>query len=396
MVRIALFIGLACCVLGGIHYYLWVRLIRDTALSGAWRLAATIALWTLAASIPASFLIGRALPWPGSRFVLWPIYVWMGLMVLLFFMFVAVDLVRLAAWLTGHVVPAVRPVFDPSRRVALARLTGGAVAIAAGVLGAVAIREAARAVGVREVRVRLPRLPAAMSGTTIVQLTDIHVGSLQGRAFVEQVVARANALAPDVVAITGDLVDGTVEDLRDAVEPLGRLRARHGVFFVTGNHEYYVSRDPISGWRSWAAELERMGVRVLHNERVSIGDDAAGYDLAGVPDWSARGYGGDHAPDLPRALAGRDTERALVLLAHQPKAVHESARHGVDLQVSGHTHGGQIWPWRYFVRLDQPIVSGLGRFGDTQIYVSRGTGTWGPPMRLGEPAEVTRIVLERA
>jgi predicted MPP superfamily phosphohydrolase len=249
-------------------------------------------------------------------------------------------------------------------------------------------------VGVRQVRVRLARLPARLHGTTIVQITDLHVGSLQGREFVEQVVEQVNALSPDVIAITGDLVDGSVERLRHAVEPLGRLRARHGTFFVTGNHEYYTSSDQRAGVAAWTAELGRLGVRVLHNERVRIGDAAAGFDLVGVPDWSARSLGHGHAPNLARALAGRSPDDEVVLLAHQPKAIREAAERGVGLQLSGHTHGGQIWPWRYLVRLDQPFVSGLHRVGDTQIYVSRGTGTWGPPMRLGEPAEITRVVLE--
>ncbi|MBI2893885.1 MAG: metallophosphoesterase [Deltaproteobacteria bacterium] len=394
MLRFALFIVIAVGIVAGLHHYLWLRLVRDTALAGGVRTAATAAICGLGAALPVSVFVGRALPWPGARIVLWPIYVWMGLMFLVFFLLLAVDATRLVGWALGQVLPPIKPSFDPGRRIALARLTGGGAALVASALGAVATRDAARAVGVQSVRVRLARLPRSMHGTTIVQLTDLHVGSLQGQEFVERVVARVNALEPDVVVITGDLIDGTVERLREAVAPIGRLVAKHGVFFVTGNHEYYVSNDQVSGWREWAEELARLGVRVLHNERVSIGQSDAGFDLAGVPDWSARAYGADHAPDLGRALAGRDRARAVVLLAHQPKAIHESARHGVDLQLSGHTHGGQIWPWRYLVRLDQPFVSGLGRVGDTRIYVSRGAGTWGPPMRLGEPAEITRVVLE--
>ncbi|HSO00071.1 MAG TPA: metallophosphoesterase, partial [Candidatus Nanopelagicales bacterium] len=222
----------------------------------------------------------------------------------------------------------------------------------------------------------------------IVQLTDVHIGPTIGREWLEGIVARVNELEPDLVAITGDLVDGRVADLREHTAPLAKLRAKHGVYFVTGNHEYY------SGADEWIEELSRLGVRVLRNERVTIGEGADSFDLAGVDDWKAGGFGGGHGPDLKRALAGRDPGREVVLLAHQPKQVVQAAEMGVGLQLSGHTHGGQIFPWGYFVRLDQPHVQGLGQHGETQIYVSRGTGYWGPPMRVGAPPEITLVELE--
>jgi predicted MPP superfamily phosphohydrolase len=204
------------------------------------------------------------------------------------------------------------------------------------------------------------------------------------------VVKRVNDLRPDVIAITGDLVDGNVDELREHVAPLGDLKAELGVFFVTGNHEYY------SGPDAWIRELARLNVRVLRNERVELERDGVTIDLAGVDDYSSRGLAQGHGPDLPRALEGRDGSRALVLLAHQPRAFVEAAKLGVGLQLSGHTHGGQIWPWNWFVRLQQPYVAGLHREGDAQIYVSRGTGYWGPPMRVAAPAEITQLVLEPA
>jgi predicted MPP superfamily phosphohydrolase len=162
------------------------------------------------------------------------------------------------------------------------------------------------------------------------------------------------------------------------------------VYFVTGNHEYY------SGAAPWCEELARLGIKVLRNERVIIGDAEASFDLAGIDDAHARDFGDGHGADLARAVHGRDPARELVLLAHQPRAVFEAVVHGVGLQLSGHTHGGQIWPWNWLVRLQQPVVAGLARFGDTQVYVSRGTGYWGPPMRLGAPAEITRVTLRTA
>src|SRR5262249_19545378 len=182
-------------------------------------------------------------------------------------------------------------------------------------------------------------------------------------------------------------VDGSVSELGNAVAPLADLKSRHGVYFVTGNHEFY------SGAESWCGELARLGVRVLRNEHVSIGGDA-GFDLAGIDDPAAHRFGG--GSDVARAVQGRDASRELVLLAHQPRAAFEADRHGVGLQLSGHTHGGQIWPWKYFVYLQQPIVAGLARARDTWIYVSCGTGYWGPPMRLAAPPEITRVVLTRA
>ncbi len=203
-------------------------------------------------------------------------------------------------------------------------------------------------------------------------------------------VRTVNDLRPDAVVITGDLVDGSVAELGAHVAPLAGLRAKHGVFFVTGNHEYY------SGVDAWLAELGRLGVRVLANERVALGEGDAVFDLAGVHDWSGRRMPGPHKPDLPKALAGRDPARPVVLLAHQPKHAREAVEHGVSLMLSGHTHGGQIWPWTALVGLDQPYVKGLHRSGRTQVYVSEGTGYWGPPMRLGSEPEITRVVLARA
>jgi predicted MPP superfamily phosphohydrolase len=372
--RIAVFLLIVVGVIGGIHTYIWFRLVRDTALPQPWRLVATIALAVLALSIPASFFLRRGL---GERaiadLIYWPAMVWLGVMFILLVVLVATDLVRLVLAIVGA-----RP-SDPARRVFLRRLWGGAIAATGAALGGVALYEAAH-LRVKDVRVPLARLPAALDGMTIAQITDVHIGPTLGRAFIEELVARTNALEPDIVAITGDLVDATPAEIGDAVQPLAGLRARRGVFFVTGNHEYYAGVD------AWLEFLPTLGIRVLRNERVAIAD---GLDLAGVDDYS-------HGQDLERALAGRDERRELVLLAHQPRAIHEAAEHGVGLQLSGHTHGGQIWPFKYLVYLQQPFVAGLARARDSWIYVSCGTGFWGPPMRLGAPPEITRLVLTRA
>lgn len=389
MSRFLTFIVVALGLLGGIHYYLWARLIRDPRISAPWGTVASSLLLLLAASIPATLILGRGRP--GIRQALsWPAYVWMGVMFLFFVALLSTDLARSVMALGRRVIGAVdqNPGL-PGRRTFVARSVASGVALVVSGLTVGAIRSARGPIGVRRVKVRLARLPRAQDGFTIAQITDVHVGGTIGRAFIEDIVRRTNAIGPDLVAITGDLVDGSVSELGDLVEPLRNLRARHGIFFVTGNHEYF--SDPAS----WFNALPRLGIRVLRNERISIGNGAGSFDLAGIDDRSAVHYGGlDSRQALSRALAGRDPEREVILLAHQPRVVFDAERFNVGLQLSGHTHGGQIWPFGYLVQLQQPFIAGLHRRGDSQLYVSRGTGYWGPPMRLAAPPEITEIHLE--
>ena len=232
--------------------------------------------------------------------------------------------------------------------------------------------------------VTLAKLPAALDGFTIVQLTDVHVGMMIGKQFLEEVVERVNALDPDVVCITGDLVDGPAAELKGEVAPLAKLRSRHGTFFTTGNHEYYAGVD------DWLPVLADLGFRILRNERVTL---APGLELAGIDDAMGYRHPG-HGADLARATAGRDPDAALVLMAHQPKQARDARKHGVDLQISGHTHGGQIWPWHHLASWQQGgLLAGHYLVGDTQLYVSRGVGYVGPPIRVGAPAEITRVIL---
>jgi predicted MPP superfamily phosphohydrolase len=383
--RFFTFIAVAVGLLAAIHYYLWARLVRDPRWTAPWGIVGGTLLSLLALSIPAALILGRG---RGElrRGLAFGGYVWLGVMFLLLTVVLSTDLLRLLAVL-GRRVAAVQP-FDAQRRTLLARVAAGATGLLASGLAAVALRSVRRPVDVRKVSVRLDRLPRAHDGFRIVQLTDVHVGPTIGRAFIEEIVARTNALAPDLIAITGDLVDGTVGDLAPAIEPLTRLRAPHGVYFVTGNHEYF------SGAEAWLSELTRIGIRVLRNERVTIGNGADVFDLAGVEDRSAVHYGGLAPKEaLARALAGRDRNREVVLLAHQPRTLLDADPFEIGLQLSGHTHGGQMWPFNFVVQLQQPFVTGLHRRGNSQIYVSCGTGYWGPPMRLGAPAEITEIRL---
>lgn len=247
----------------------------------------------------------------------------------------------------------------------------------------------ARSPSTPAVRAPVRGLSPALTGFRIVQLSDVHIGPTVSRGFVARMVAQANAQDPDLVVITGDLVDGRVEELAEAAAPLAGLRARHGVYFVTGNHEYY------SGVEGWMAHLPTLGIRVLRNERVHITREGHGFDLVGVDDLFGSMAPG-HGIDLEAALRGRDPAVPAILLAHQPTVVRQAAAMGIALQLSGHTHGGQIFPFNFLVSLVQPWMHGLHRVGDTWLYVHRGTGYWGPPIRVGAPGEVARIELTPA
>ncbi|MBK3584126.1 metallophosphoesterase, partial [Streptomyces sp. MBT57] len=234
---------------------------------------------------------------------------------------------------------------------------------------------------VKRVTVPLAKLPRAAHGFRIAVVSDIHIGPILGRAHTRRIVDTINSTSPDLVAVVGDLVDGSVADLGSAAEPLAGLRSRHGSFFVTGNHEYF------SGAEQWVNHVRELGLIPLENARVELG----GFDLAGVNDIAGETEG--QGPDFGRALGDRDRSRAAVLLAHQPVVIHDAVEHGVDLQLSGHTHGGQLWPGNYLAELANPTVAGLERYGDTQLFVSRGAGAWGPPVRVGAPADITVVQL---
>ncbi|WP_432155378.1 metallophosphoesterase [Streptomyces sp. bgisy153] len=273
------------------------------------------------------------------------------------------------------------PAPAPSRRLFVSRvLAGTAVAVAVGTVG-YGTYGVLRGPSVKRVTVPLAKLPRAAHGYRIAVVSDIHLSPVLGRGFAEKVVETVNATQPDLIAVVGDLVDGSVKDLGPAAAPLSRLTARHGSYFVTGNHEYF------SGAEQWVEEVRRLGLRPLENDRTEM----PWFDLAGVNDVAGEREG--RGPDFARALDDRDPARACVLLAHQPVQVHEAVRHGVDLQLSGHTHGGQLWPGNLVAAAANPTVAGLERYGDTQLYVTRGAGAWGPPTRVGAPSDITVVEL---
>jgi uncharacterized protein len=399
-----------------LHGYLWWRLVRSTTRRGRVRRRLTLALLLLAV-LPLLAVLLRG-DGAGEVAIDWVGFSWLGLAFYTFLTLLVLEPVRLLLrpWSRSRradvveapvaVVPSGaapeqldpgtgatavgedRGVVDPSRRLFVARglaLTAGAVALGTAGTGAYLANAAPV---VRRVPVTLAGLDPALDGLRIVTFSDGHLSTTYGGRRFERVVELVNAQRPDVVAIVGDLVDGDVDDLREEVAPLADLVSEQGVYFVTGNHEYFVDTT------AWLRHLPTLGVRVLRNERVAIRRGGASFDLAGIDDRTADRSGlPGHGADLDAALDGRDDGTPVVLLAHQPVMVEQARAAGVELQVSSHTHGGQLWPFDYAIRLDQPAVQGRSRVGDTQLYVTPGVGFWGPPMRIGARPEVSVIEL---
>ncbi|WP_089015851.1 metallophosphoesterase [Micromonospora inositola] len=407
----ATFVGFAVLVTALIHLYLWKRLVRDTTGPGRWRRFGGTATLLLALLVPATMAGTRG----GVYWLAWPGYLWLAVMFYLLVLLLALEaptavaklvLRRRAAVaepttaapepaLVGAAGPAEPPAaaavdqpdHDPARRLLLAR--GAAIfagLTAAGITG-YGVRTAMGPPQLDRVRIPLAKLPRSMDGLRIATVSDIHLGPLRGRAHTERIVEMINRLDADLVAVVGDLVDGSVAELGEAAAPLRDLRSRYGSFFVTGNHEYY------SGVEEWVQEVDRLGLRVLQNQRQEIRARGGVLDLAGVNDVTAAGTGLAAPADYAAALGDRDPSRPVVLLAHQPVAAHEAAKFGVDLQLSGHTHGGQMVPFNYLVKLQQPVVSGLGEVDGTKVYVTNGAGFWGPPVRVGAAPQVTLVEL---
>ncbi|MFE4332991.1 metallophosphoesterase [Streptomyces sp. NPDC056831] len=406
-------------LLVGVHRYLWRRFVGDTTAEGsALRAAGTVAAYLLPLLSIGALVAGRTgAPFWLQRVLAWPGYLWLAALLYLTLALLVGEVVRpiLRRMLAGRanrsnrsnrssatkvltpeaagapaapaagILVADAPVADtlaaPTRRLFVARAVGGAAAVAG--LGTVGhgTYGVLRGPRVKRITVPLARLPRSAHGFRIAVVSDIHLGPILGRAHTQRIVDTINRTQPDLVAVVGDLVDGTVADLGPAAEPLARLSARRGSFFVTGNHEYY------SGAAQWIDHVRELGLHPLENARVEID----GFDLAGVNDIAGESEG--KGPDFDRALGDRDRTRAAVLLAHQPVVIHDAVAHGVDLQLSGHTHGGQLWPGDFIAGLANPTVAGLDRYGDTQLYVSRGAGAWGPPVRVGAPSDITVVEL---
>jgi uncharacterized protein len=348
-------------ILGSAHYYIWLRFVHAAHLPSPWNAIATLAIISLAPSLPIATFALRGMERERAKPIKWFAYTWFGLAV---YLLVAAFLTNLACAITGLGTRT-------------AALIGVSAALVTVIYGVIHMR---RGPFVKRKQIALADLPAGAEGYTIAQLTDVHIGPLLGEQFAAKVVERVNALAADLIVITGDLVDGHLEELRRHIEPLRELSARDGVYAVTGNHEYYWNAP------AWLEHLRSLGIRILRNEHVTIRDS---FELAGVDDSTA-------SEDVPRALAGRNPALPVVLLAHHPRTIERAVANGVDLQLSGHTHGGQLLPLGWLSRLFEPHVAGLARFGKSLLYVSEGTGFWGPPMRIGTSSEIALLTLVRS
>ncbi len=366
-------------VLAGLFAYIGARLLWPLPL--AWALVGGVGLVVLFGllMLPLVALAGHRDRHPQGP-LMWAGWIGVGLFSSLLVLTLLRDGVLAGAALLGHA--GALPRIDVA-----SALMVPALALAASGIG---FFNARRRPAVRRVEVPIEGLPAALDGFTIAQVTDLHVGPTIRRDFVERVVDAVNAVDADMVALTGDLVDGSVAALAPHVAPLARLRARHGVFGVTGNHEYY------SGADAWVAEFRRLGIDMLMNEHRLLRHGDASLAAAGVTDPSAHHFDPARRSDAAQALAGAPADAVRLLLAHQPRSADGGEQAGADLQLSGHTHGGQFVPWNWFVPLQQPYTAGLHRHGRLWVYVSRGTGYWGPPKRLGAPSEITQIVLRPA
>jgi predicted MPP superfamily phosphohydrolase len=364
------------------HVYVGARLIPDALLGGAGSAAAILLLALSCILIPLGMLARSSMhaPW-GDR------NAWVGLFAMgLFSSLFVLTVIRDALLLLGWLATLPLDVSPPWR--ALRQVSAWAVALLALCGTLVGLVNARRRARIVDVDVPISNLPPDLDGFTIVQISDIHVGPTIKRNYVRAIVDAVNGLLPDMVAITGDVVDGSVEQLADHTRPLGDLRAPYGVYLVTGNHEYY------SGVTPWVAEFRRLGLRVLMNEHAVIHPLGLPMVVAGVTDYGAGAYDPRHGSSPAGALAGAPADaRPRILLAHQPRSAAAAEALGFNLQLSGHTHGGQFFPWGYFVRFQQPYTAGLHRLGNMWVYVSRGTGYWGPPKRLGAPSEITRLRL---
>ncbi|HEY3052299.1 MAG TPA: metallophosphoesterase [Thermoanaerobaculia bacterium] len=313
-------------------------------------------------------LVRRTDPLRKRSFLHWTGYATLGIFSLLLVLVALSDVLRLSLLLMHFAIN--------SRAISFGVLAATAALSLVGLFQA-------RCPRIKRVSIALDNLPEDLDGYRIVQWSDVHVGPTIQRRFVQTLVDRTNAIGADAIAITGDLVDGYLDELRDQVEPLADLRARDGVFYVTGNHEYY--------WRAseWIKEFERLGLIFLKNEHLLV---RSGLVMAGVTDPAGRDT---HKQDVGKALADAPGDAVKILLSHRPQTARAASKLGVDVQLSGHTHGGQFFPFNLLIRFFQPIVAGLHRVGRTWLYVSRGTGYWGPPSRLGVHGEITVITLRR-
>lgn len=383
-----IFFSAVTIIVLSIHYYLWLRLIRDTGLSDLYKDIGTYSLIAFTLSFPIALLVDRILPLKYSFHLLWLSYLWLGVMMLLFFLLFSIDMIKIVIYIFQKLTMAGEEIANPERREFVSGLIASAASTIVLISSGIGVKNYYSNAVVKKFKVALKGLPEALKGFKIVQISDLHLGQMMTKKTLEQVVDQVNSLKPDLIAITGDLADGSTAKLLNEANPLKNLKAEKGIYFVTGNHEYY------SGVENWTFAIDKMGIKVLNNENIKIRREDDYFYLAGVTDHEGKNFGREHASDFEKALSGLENGKKKILLAHQPIAVQKASEYGADLVLAGHTHGGQIWPFNYFVYLQQPYLKGFYDYNGTKLYVNQGTGCWGPPVRLGSKNEITQIILD--
>jgi len=386
-ITLFIFFSLFAVAVFSVHYYIWNRLIKSTRIKNNYKKYLTALLILLGLSFPVSFGLAKIVPYNISFYLLWFGNLWLGMMLLYLFTFLFIDILRLFFYLFNKFSKNSNS-YNPERR----EFIKNSIAVGASgiVLGAtvLSVKKYYDIAIVKKLSLEIKNLPDSFKGFKIVQISDIHIGQIMRKNTLKEIVEQVNTLKPDLIAITGDLADGSVGYLFDEITPLKNLRAKNGVFFVTGNHEYY------SGVEQWIEAVKKLGIRVLENENIKIVKKNQELSLIGTNDHEAGRFGEKHAPDFKKAFNNIDKRNVKILLTHQPVDIEKASQYGVDLMLTGHTHGGQIWPFGYLVVLQQKYLKGYYKYEDTHLYVNQGTGCWGPPMRLGTENEITEIILD--
>jgi len=394
-----LFLITAVLVIGLIYGFFGFRIIKPLPLGTGWKTGLWAMLVSCFAALVLAVITRYRLPdhWITPS-LFWVAYTCLGFMTLIFPGILLKDVCMGTYYLIHNLfskngkqnrdnLESKAGGMDPSRRIFLTNAGNAALTGAAMVLTGYGVNRATRQPDVIRVDVPIKGLPDPFRGFTILQISDLHISMTLKEKYVRKVVTRASREQADMIVFTGDMADGHEKDMGKDARPLSDLDAPFGKYFVTGNHDYY------SGALSWLNRIERLGFIPLINEHRIIEKESAQIVLAGITDYRAGRIMPDHASDPGKALKGAPLSMPRIMLAHQPKSIFKTDSLGVDLMICGHTHGGQYIPWNCLVRLDQPYVHGLHRHNATQVYVSRGTGYWGPPLRIGAPPEITVLRL---
>lgn len=386
-----LFIIISLMILSSGYFYVGYRLISSANFNSP----VNLILWTILVILLLSLYLPFILSRVGFNskvldYASWVGYIGLGFISFLIILLLIKDIVIFSGFIYQKITlliskSEIQQVANPGRRQFLMNVFNIGIVGAASTLTTYGVYQATKKPYIKRVFIPIKNFNEKLKDFTIVQVSDLHVGPTIKRKYVMEIVDEILKINPDVFVFTGDLVDGSVENLKWEVEPLKEIKPKYGKFFITGNHEYY------SGAKEWMKEAENLGFTVLHNENRVVNYNGNEILFAGVPDVQGIQFYKDHFSDPKKAIAGSNESSIKILLAHQPKSLYKAVEAGFDIQLSGHTHGGQFIPWNFLAKIGQPFIKGLNKFENTWIYISNGTGYWGPPLRIGAQSEITLI-----